>query len=233
RVIMKYLIRPALAIAWKDIYFEWKTKQNITTMLIFSGLIIVIFSFAFDPSNAAVQALVPGMIWVITIFAGVLGLNRSFTSEKQDDRIYNFVIAPVDPSSVYIGKFLANLLFVLGTQLIAIPLLFILFDFHVIGFARLGYFIIILFLGTVGFIAVGTLLAALASHAKSSEMLLPVLLFPLVTPVVIAAVQATKIVLVDLHELGAAMSWVQLITVYDVVFIVVGFILFEYVLEVY
>jgi len=230
---MKYLIRPALAIAWKDIYFEWKTKQNITTMLIFSGLIIVIFSFAFDPSNAAVQALVPGMIWVITIFAGVLGLNRSFTSEKQDDRIYNFVIAPVDPSSVYIGKFLANLLFVLGTQLIAIPLLFILFDFHVIGFARLGYFIIILFLGTVGFIAVGTLLAALASHAKSSEMLLPVLLFPLVTPVVIAAVQATKIVLVDLHELGAAMSWVQLITVYDVVFIVVGFILFEYVLEVY
>src|SRR5690625_4282295 len=224
---MKHLIGPALAIAWKDIYHEWKTRQIITTMLIFSGLIIVIFSFAFDPSNAAVQALVPGMIWVITIFAGVLGLNRSFTSEKQDDRIYNFVIAPVDPSSVYIGKFLANLLFVLGTQLIAIPLLFILFDFHVIGFARLGYFIIILFLGTVGFIAVGTLLAALASHAKSSEMLLPVLLFPLVTPVVIAAVQATQIILVDQKGVEGLWSWVMLLGAYDVIFFVAGFLLFE------
>lgn len=232
-MMMKYLIKPALAIAWKDIYFEWKTKQHILTMLIFSGLIIVMFSFAFDPSNAAVQALVPGMIWVITIFAGILGLNSSFTTEKQDDRIYGFIIAPIDPSSVYIGKFLANYLFVLATQLISIPLLFILFDFPVTDITRLCYFIIILFLGTFGFIAVGTLLAALASHAKSSEMLLPVLLFPLVAPVMIAAVQATKIVLIDLHELGAAMSWIQLIVVYDVVFFVIGFILFEYVLEVY
>jgi heme exporter protein B len=130
---MKHLIGPALTIAWKDIYHEWKTRQIITTMLIFSGLVIVTFSFAFDPSNAAVQALVPGMIWVITIFSGVLGLNRSFTTEQQNDRIHGFIVAPVDPSGVYMGKCFANFIFVLVVQVISIPLLFLLFDFSIIG----------------------------------------------------------------------------------------------------
>lgn len=229
---MKHLIRPALAIAWKDICMEWKTKQNITTMLIFSGLIIVIFSFAFDPANETVQALVPGLIWVMIIFAGILGLNSSFTSEKQEDRLHGFIVAPVDPSSVYIGKFLANFLFVLITQLVSIPLLFILFDFRLWSSERLFYFSIILLLGTFGFIAVGTLLAALASHAKNSDMLLPVLLFPLVMPVVIAAVQATKIVLIAQAGIDAATNWMLLLIVFDVIFFVAGFLLFEYVLEV-
>jgi len=229
---MKHLLAPALAIAWKDLYAEWKTKQTITTLLIFSGLIIVTFSFAFDPSNQAVSALVPGMIWVITIFSGILGLNRSFMQDKQHDHLHGLMVAPVDPAAIYLGKCIANLIFVLLVQFISIPLLFLLFDFQVAGSGGFVYFIGIVFLGTFGFIAVGTLLAALASHSKSSEMLLPILLFPLVTPVVIAAVQATRIVLVDQNGISAALSWMQLMAAYDVIFFVVGFLLFEYVLEV-
>lgn len=229
---MRQLLKPAIAIAWKDLYLEWKTKQNITTMLIFSGLVIVTFSFAFDPTNEAVRVLVPGMIWIITFFAGILGLNSSFAVERQDDRIYSYIVAPIDPSSVYLGKSIANFIFVLITQLISIPLLFILFDFHLIGYGKVAQFFLVLLLGTFGFIVVGTLVAALASHTKSSQMLLPILLFPLVTPVVIAAVQATKIILIDQQAISSAMSWIQLLAVYDIIFFVVGFLLFEYVLEV-
>lgn len=229
---MKQLIKPAIIIAWKDLYLEWKTKQNITTMLIFSGLVIVTFSFAFDPTNEAVRVLVPGMIWIITFFAGILGLNSSFALEKQDDRVYSYIVAPIDPASVYIGKSLANFFFVFMTQLISIPLLFVLFDFHLIGYGKVLQFFVVLLLGTFGFIVVGTLVAALASHTKSSQMLLPILLFPLVTPVVIAAVQATKIILIDKLAMTDALSWVQLLAVYDIIFFVVGFLLFEYVLEV-
>ncbi|SRR5690625_765813 len=230
--MMTHLLKPAIAIAYKDLYLEWKTKQNMMTMLIFSGLVIVIFSFAFDPANAAVRALIPGMIWVITIFSGIIGLNSSFALEKEEDRLAGFIVAPIDPASIYLGKVIANFIFVLITQLIAIPILFILFDFHLIGYRNIAAFILVLFLGTFGFIVVGTMLAAVSSHIKSSETLLPVLLFPLVTPVVIGAVQATRILLIEHETFREALSWIQLITVYDVLFFVISFILFEYVLEV-
>jgi len=130
------------------------------------------------------------------------------------------------------GKCFANFVFVLVVQIISIPLLFLLFDFSILGLERILYLVLIVLLGTFGFIAVGTLLAALASHAKSSEMLLPVLLFPLATPVVIAAVQATQIILVDQKGVEGLWSWVMLLGAYDVIFFVAGFLLFEYVLEV-
>ncbi|MDQ0257791.1 heme exporter protein B [Evansella vedderi] len=229
---MKNLLLPALVIAGKDLYSEWKTRQIVTTMLIFSSLIIVTFSFAFDPSNQSVRVLIPGMIWIITIFAAILGLNRSFTTEQSNDHIHAFVVAPIDASSVFLGKFIANFIFVLIVQIIAIPLLFLLFDFRVLTIESIFYLVGIIFLGTFGFVSVGTFLAALSSNSKSSEMLLPILLLPLATPVVIAAVQATRIVLIDLEKLSSAMSWMQLMIAYDLIFFVAGLLLFEYVLEV-
>lgn len=230
--MIKRLLMPALYIAGKDIYSEWKTKQTVTTMLVFSALVIVTFSFAFDPSNQIVSTLIPGMIWIITIFASILGLNKSFVIEQVDDRIHGFIIAPIDPASVFLGKFIANFVFVLIVQVISIPLLFVLFDFNTLVIESVPYLIGIILLGTFGFICAGTLFAALAANSRSSEMLLPILLFPLATPVLIAAIQATKIVLLDLENLSSAISWMQLITVYDIVFFVGGLILFEYILEV-
>lgn len=230
--MIKRLLKPALYIAGKDIYSEWKTKQTVTTMLIFSALVIVTFSFAFDPSNESVNSLIPGMIWIITIFASILGLNRSFVTEQVDDRIYGYIVAPIDPASVFLGKFMANLFFVLIVQVVSIPLLFLLFDMRIATSKSIPFLIGVLLLGTFGFICAGTLLAALAANSKSSEMLLPILLFPLSTPVLIASVQATKIVLLDYENINNAIAWMRLTSVYDIIIFVGGLILFEYILEV-
>ncbi len=227
---MNNLFKAAFIIAGKDLYSEWKTKQVVTTMLIFSGLVIVTFSFAFDPSNNAVRAIIPGLIWVITIFASLLGLNRSFLSETKNDNLYGMIVSPTDPSSIYLGKVMANFIFVLIVQLISIPVLFILFNFRFLG--HLPLFICVVLIGTFGFISVGTFLAGLSANSRSSEMLLPIILFPIVSPIIIAAVQATRILLVDVEQIASAISWMQLMGAYNVIFFVLCFILFEYVLEV-
>ncbi|KEF39361.1 ABC-type transport system involved in cytochrome c biogenesis, permease component [Schinkia azotoformans MEV2011] len=227
---MGKILKTALVITSKDLYSEWKTKQIISTMLIFSALVIVTFSFAFDPANNTVKAVIPGMIWVITIFSGILGLNRSFLGEQANDSLNGLIVAPVDPSSVYLGKFLSNFLLVILVQIVAVPLLFILFDFKILG--HISLLIIVLLLGTFGFISVGTFLAALSANSKSSEMLLPIILFPVVSPVLIGAVQATKIILINFENIASAFSWMKLMAAYDLVFFVICFILFEYVLEV-
>ena len=222
--------RTALCLAKKDIYSELKTKQILTTQLIFAGLVIVVFSFAFDPANNTTKALIPGVIWVIIVFAGILGLNRSFLSEQRNDTMQGLLVAPMDAASIYLGKFLANFSMILVVETVSIPFLFLLFDFKFYG--SLPFFILVVFLGSFGFIAIGTFLAALAANSKSSEMLLPLLLFPITTPILIGVVQATKIILTNMEEISSAIAWIQLVTAYDMIFFVVCFLLIDYVLEV-
>ncbi|EKN69864.1 cytochrome c-type biogenesis protein CcmB [Neobacillus bataviensis LMG 21833] len=224
------LFRTALFLAKKDLYSELKTKQILTTQIIFAGLVIVVFSFAFDPANNTTKAVIPGVIWVIIVFAGILGLNRSFISEQRNDTIQGLLVAPMEAASIYLGKFLANFAMMLVVELVSIPFLFLLFDFKFLG--SFPYFILTVFLGSFGFIAIGTFLAALAANSKSSEMLLPLLLFPITTPILIGVVQATKIILTNMEKLSSALAWIQLVTAYDVIFFVVCFILIDYVLEV-
>jgi heme exporter protein B len=224
------LIRTALFLAKKDLYSELKTKQILTTQIIFAGLVIVVFSFAFDPANNTTKAVIPGVIWVIIVFAGILGLNRSFISEQRNDTIQGLLVAPMEAASIYLGKFLANFTMMLVVEMVSIPFLFLLFDFKFLG--SLPYFILVVFLGSFGFIAIGTFLAALAANSKSSEMLLPLLLFPITTPILIGVVQATKIILTNMEKISSAIAWIQLVTAYDVIFFVVCFLLIDYVLEV-
>ncbi|MFJ7725401.1 heme exporter protein CcmB [Neobacillus sp. NPDC097160] len=224
------LFRTAHFLAKKDLYSELKTKQILTTQIIFAALVIVVFSFAFDPANNTTKAVIPGVIWVIIVFAGILGLNRSFISEQRNDTMQGLLVAPMEAQSIYLGKFLANFAMMLVVELVSIPFLFLLFDFKFLG--SFPYFILIIFLGSFGFIAVGTFLAALAANSKSSEMLLPLLLFPITTPILIGVVQATKIILTNMEKLSSALAWIQLVTAYDVIFFVVCFLLIDYVLEV-
>jgi heme exporter protein B len=224
------LFKGAMAVAWKDLYTEWKTRQTITTMLIFAGLVVIVFSFAFDPMNTTVKAIIPGLIWVIIVFAGLLGLNRSFTSEGKNDTLHSLIVAPLDPSSVFLGKFISNLVMILIVEIVSIPFLFILFDFDFN--ANILYFITTIFIGTFGFVSAGTFLAALSSNSRSSEMLLPIILFPVVSPILIGAVQATKILLTNPDKMASAVSWMQLITGYDLIIFAASFILYEYVQEV-
>lgn len=222
------LFRDALVIAKKDIKNELKSKQTLGMMIIFSTLVVLIFSFAFDPTNNMVKAVIPGLIWVITVFSGILGLNRSFTSELENDCLIGLIAAPIDTTSIYLGKVIANMVFVFIVQLISVPFLFILFDYSFAG--NMYLFIFLIFVGTAGFIVIGTFLAALAANAKNSEMLLPVLLLPLISPLMIGAVQATRAILEQAGKQDIV-SWLQLMIGYDLIFFVACFFLFEYMME--
>lgn len=224
------LFRTALLLAKKDLHSELKTKQILVTQIIFAALVIVVFSFAFDPANNTTKAVIPGVIWVIIVFAGILGLNRSFISEQRNDTMQGLFVAPMEAASIYLGKFLANFTMILVVELISVPFLFLLFDFKFHG--SIPYFILVIFLGSFGFIAIGTFLAALAANSKSSEMLLPLLLFPITTPILIGVVQATKIIMTDMEKFSSALAWIQLVTAYDVIFFGVCLLLIDYVLEV-
>lgn len=225
------LIKDAWKIAKKDLYSEWKTKATIGAMLIFSMLVVLVFSFAFDPMKENVKALIPGLIWVIVVFGGMLGLNRAFVSESKNDTMFALNIAPIDPSAVYLGKCFANFVLLLIVEIIAIPFLFLLFNYQ-INTTYIGYLILVLLIGTLGFVASGTLLASLSSQTKSAEMVLPLLLFPIVSPLLIGVTQATKIFLNNPENLSSAISWMQLVGAYDVIIFVAGFMLYEYIQEV-
>jgi heme exporter protein B len=224
------MLRTAFLLAQKDLFSEWKTKQILVTQIIFAGLVIVVFSFAFDPANNTTKAVIPGVIWVIIVFAGILGLNRSFISEQRNDTMQGLLVAPMEASSIFLGKFIANFTMILIVEIVSIPFLFLLFDFKFLG--SIPYFMLVVFVGSFGFIAIGTFLAALAANSKSSEMLLPLLLFPITTPILIGVTQATRIILTDMSKLPSALAWTQMVTAYDVIFFVVCFLLIEYVLEV-
>lgn len=224
------LLRSALLLAKKDLYSELKTKQVLATMIIFAGLVILVFSFAFDPTNNTTKEVIPGVIWVIIVFSGILGLNRSFISEQRNDTMQGLLVAPMDAQSIFLGKFLANFAMMLVVEIVSIPFLFLLFNFKIQG--SIPYLILVLFIGSFGFIGIGTFLAALAANSKSSEMLLPLLLFPITSPILIGVVQATRIVLNNMEKLSSALAWVQLVSSYDVIFFVLCFLLIEYVLEV-
>ncbi|WP_079510138.1 heme exporter protein CcmB [Mesobacillus jeotgali] len=225
---MMSIIRDAWTIASKDLNNEIKTKQTIGMMVIFSSLVVLIFSFAFDPTNNMVKAVIPGLVWLITVFSGILGLNRSFLSEHENDALTGLRSAPIDPSSIYLGKVLANFILVTAVQLVSIPVLFLLFDYRFLG--KISWFILIVVIGTLGFIIVGTFLAALSANAKNSEMLLPVLLLPLLSPLLIAGVQATRIVLEN-EMIADAASWIRLMAAYDLLFLAACFFLFEFIME--
>jgi heme exporter protein B len=176
------------------------------------------------------KAVIPGIIWVIIVFAGILGLNRSFISEQRNDTIQGLLVAPMEAASIFLGKFIANFIMILIVEIVSIPFLFLLFDFKMLG--SIPYFILVIFVGSFGFVSIGTFLAALAANSKSSEMLLPLLLFPITSPILIGVTQATRIILSDMSKLSSALAWTQMVTSYDVIFFVVCLLLIDYVLEV-
>lgn len=225
---MTYL-KQVRILVWKDLVSEMRTKETISSMLIFSLLIPVIFGFAFDPDSNTVQKVFPGVLWVVVAFSGILGLNRAFQSEKTNDCIAGLMLVTVDRGVIYLGKLISNLIFMLIVELITIPVLFVLFDYKMQG-SPLKLLLVVL-LGTWGFIAVGTFLASLAVNTRNSEILLPVILFPLLVPLLIAAVQATGAIISG-DSFSTWSNWVSLLVAFDLIFTMVAWLLFDYVLEV-
>ena len=222
---MSYL-RKVLAIVWKDVRAELRTKDILSSMLVFAGLSVLIFQFAFDLRADNVRLVLPGVLWIAITFAGVLGLNRSFILEQDRGSLEGLLLAPMDRSAIYFGKLLGNLLFIFVVELLLLPLMTVLFNVWLLSPAIL----LVVFLGTIGYAAVGTLLAALSINTRAREVRLPILLFPVMVPVFVAGVQATSRLL-DGDTLSDIARWVQLLAAYDGIFLAAAMILFDFVVE--
>ena len=214
------------AITWKDVLAEMRTKEIISAVLVFTLLVIVIFSFAFGTSPDVVKQVASGMMWVTFAFAGVLSLNRSFIMEKEEGCLEGLMVAPVSREAIYVGKMLGSLLFMLVIEAVALPMFALLFNLDVVSVQQ----IVIIFLTTVGFVAVGTLFSALAVNTKAREMVLPILFFPIVAPIIICAVKASELALAG-EPWSALYSWIQVIVAFDAIFLVVSFLIFAFVIE--
>lgn len=218
--------RQVLAIVAKDIAAELHTREMVSAMLVFSVLALLVFSFALDLGGGMARAAAPGVLWVTVAFAGTLGLSRSLAREQQTGCMDGLLLAPMDRSAIFLGKALGNLAFVGIVEAVLLPLFSILFDTPLL---RPGV-LVVTALGTVGYAAVGTLLAAIAINTRAREVMLPVLLLPLAIPVLIAAVQATSW-LVEGGTFAEVGGWVRLLVAYDLIIVAVSVLTFGYVVE--
>ena len=212
-----------LAILWKDIRCELRSKQTWTSMGLFALLVLVIFNFAFDLRVDNKAAIAPGALWVAFIFASLLGLGRTNAVEREKGLMDRLLLCPVDRKAVYLAKLLGNLLFIGVVELVALPVFAALFNIPLFG-----ELLPIVLLGTLGIAAIGTLFSAIAAATQARELLLPILVFPLIVPVVISAVRATG------NLMAPAINeppWLGLITAFDVIFLSVAMLTFEFVVE--
>ena len=219
-------LRALGAVVWKDLAAELRSRELLSSMLVFALLVIVIFNFALELDARERANVTSGVLWVTFTFAGTLGLNRSMAVEKDRGCLDGLLLAPVDRSAIYFGKALGNLIFMLVVEMIVLPVYSALYNTNLF---QPGLLLVIL-LGSIGYIAVGTLLASMAVQTRTRDVLLPILLFPVVLPVVIAAVKGSGGFLQGI-PMDEIMPWINLLLVYDVVFTAVAFMVFDYVVE--
>lgn len=215
-----------IAIVWKDTISEIRTREIIPSVLVFTLLVIVIFNFSFGASQEMMKLIAPGILWATFAFAGVLSLNRSFIPEKEQGCLEGLMLCPVSREVIYVGKMLGSLFFMLIIEAIALPIFTLLFNLPVISLQL----VVVAILATVGFVAVGTLFSALAVNTKARELVLPILFLPVVIPVVISAVKASALAISG-EPWSALSSWLQLLGAFDIIFLVVSFLIFAYVIE--
>jgi heme exporter protein B len=221
--------RRARAIAWKDLTAERRSKAGFNSVAALAVTMLVLFGFALGPDQQAVRDAAPGIIWLAMLFSGVLAFNRSYQTELDGGALEQLVLYPGARWAIFAGKLLANFVFVLLMLVIVAVTGIVLFDIEVP--AAWPALLAILLLGITGLVTLGTFYAAMASRMRAREVLLPLLLFPMLVPVLLAAMEATKALLGG-NVMGDAGAWLRLLAVFDVVFLVASFLAFESVIEI-
>ncbi len=218
----------ALLIARKDLAIEFRTRTAFFSALLFALLSIVIFFFAWDPTAVTSADLAPGVLWVIFTFSGLLGLQRSFGVEQTDRAMDGLLSSPIARESIYLGKAMANLVFVVAVQAVAIPAVALFYNVPMGGtwLVLAG----IALLAAIGLVAVGTLFSAMAVNTRLAELLLPMLSLPFFVPVVMPAAQATARLL-NGRPLAEAAGWLRILLAFDIVFVAACMLAFPFTIE--
>jgi len=215
-------------VVWKDILTERRSKESLNALVFFSLLLLFVFQFALGPERARVEAALPGLLWLGFILSGLLAFGRTFLVERENDCWEGLVLTPGDKSAIYLGKLAGNVLVMIVVEVVLLVLFAVFFglDFTPV----LPALAAVLALGTLGLASVGTLFGAITAQMRARELLFPVLLLPAVVPVLLASVSATQTVLAG-EPLADAAAWLKLLAAADLVYLVVGVLTFEFVLE--
>jgi heme exporter protein B len=225
---MRHYLRQLQALVWKELLVEVRSRETVLAGAVFALLVLVIFNFAFDLRVENVAEVSPGVLWVTVTFAGVLGLGRAFARERDRRTLDGLLLAPVDRSALYLAKVISSLASMLVVEAIAVPAFIGLFNLRV----DLPLLVVALALGTLGLAGVGTLFAAIAAHTRAREVLLPLLLFPVQVPVILATVKSTGAAIrvpgVDPADVG---QWLGLLVAFDALFLSLSVLLFEFAIE--
>lgn len=219
-------LRAVFAIVWKDVQAEYRSLELVSAMLVFSLLVIIIFNFALNLDIKLRQTITAGVLWTTFAFAGTLGLNRSMAVEKDRGCLDGLLLAPVDRSAIYFGKAISNFAFMLVVEAVVLPVYSILYSTNLFQPGLL----MVIFLGSIGYVGVGTLLATMSVQTRTRDILLSILLFPVVLPVLLPAIIASNGFLTG-TELSENMFPLALLIAYDIIFISIAFMTFDNVVE--
>ena len=223
---MTGFLAPIAALAWKDILLEIRTRDVVISVLVFGFLVVVVFNFALNVTPELLEDLAPGMLWVAFAFAGVLAMNRAFVTEKERGSLDGLLLTPVSRDSIYLGKMLGTLLFMIVVEVLLLPVFAVLFNFSAFSPGLIAAIL----LATLGFATVGTLFSAIAVQTRSREIMLPVLFLPVIVPVIIGAVEASSKSIGGGDDVSVT-KWLGLIAVFDAVYLVTCPWLFGIVVE--
>ena len=223
-------MRESLAVIWaigrKDLLLETRNKDIIVAVSAFALLVLMVFTFAIDINQVNAKLTGPGILWASIAFAGVTGLNRAFALELEGNTLEALMLAPISRDLIYVGKMFGNFLFLTASQIIVIPIFAVLFNLTVLRWEML----VISLLTTIGFSTIGTLFAAMSMRVRAREVMLPLLFLPVVTPLIMAAVESTSHVVND-GSWPEIAQWIQLALAFDIAFIVISAFIFQQILE--
>jgi heme exporter protein B len=223
---MKTWLSTAWVLVWKDLVQEWRSRDVLTSMFAFAVLSLFIFNYALELSPIDRTEIAPGLIWVVMVFAGTLGLNRSFAAEQDQGSFEGLMMAVPELSVIYLAKLITNLLMMFGLAILVIPIYSLLYNQSLFDLRFFG----ILMLGSWGYSAAGTLISSMTVQTRMRDLLLPVLLFPLLLPVNMAVVKSGSAI-IAVSAVPEFQSWINLLLVYDVIMTVVSIMVFEYVIR--
>ena len=212
-------------IVQKDLLVEWRSREILYTTIFFAVSCVLVFAFGFVREGQPLEDVGAGILWIAVAFAGTLALGRAFERERQSETLRALLLAPVDRPALYVAKLIGVMTLMTAVEVLIVPLVALLFQAPLFG--HLGMLLALLVAGTVGFTAVGTMFAAMLARARSRDVLLPVLLYPMTVPVIIAGVRGTSALLQASPDPAVARAWLSLLLAFDVVFITLALWTFE------
>lgn len=222
------LVGQTLLLLWKDLLLELRRRDSLLAMFFFGTLLLFVFHFSFDFAPERIAEMAPALLWLAFLFTGTLGLAQLFQSEREHHCFDALLLSPLDRGALFLAKTGFNLILMIVVEAVVIPLFWILFNLR--SWNLLPQIFLVTLLGTIGFCALGTLMSAITLRARAREILLPLVLFPLMIPVILATIRCMEEVL-RAGEIGEAMPWLRLLLGFDVIFLTAGVLIFDWVTE--